>query len=69
MSKLQEKKQEFLEELNNRLPRGCVAHYEQSKYPHSLNVIISRGYSLLGLFVLEEGVEVNWWKNDTGVMY
>ena len=69
MSKLQEKKQEFLDALNEALPRGCVAHYEQSKYPHSLNVIISRGYSLLGLFVLEEGVEVNYWQNNTGVMY
>jgi len=70
MTKLQEKKQEFLDALNEALPNGCVAHYEQSKYHHSLNVIISRGYSLMALFVLEEGVQtVNWWQNRTGVMY
>jgi hypothetical protein len=72
MAKLQEKQNEFLLALNDRLPRGVVAHCSPSKnWPeHTVNIILSMSGNLVGLFVLEQGeFEVNWWVNNSGGLY
>lgn len=69
---LQEKKQEFLDTLNQRLPRGIHAQYRPSKdMPNVLNVLIGSGNMLIQLFglVQDQDGEVYWFENYTGGLY
>ena len=72
MSKLQEKQEAFLSELNERLPRGVHAQYRPSKdMPNVLNVLIGSGNMLiqmLGLVQDQDG-EVYYFENFTGGLY
>ena len=72
MTKLQEKQEAFLTELNERLPRGIHAQYRPSKdMPNVLNVLIGSGNMLiqmLGLVQDQDG-EVYWFENYTGGLY
>lgn len=72
MTKLQEKQQEFIDELNERLPRGVRAEYRPSKsMPNVLNVLIGSGNMIIQLFglVQDQDGEVYWFENITGGLY
>lgn len=57
MSKLQELKQKFLDELNERLPRGVMAQYHPSQnMPNVINVLISVQGMIVQAFALTEDV-------------
>lgn len=72
MTKLQEKQEAFLNELNERLPRGIRAEYRPSKdMPNVLNVLIGSGNMLiqmLGLIEDKDGT-VWWFENYSGGLY
>ncbi len=72
MTKLQEKQEAFLNELNERLPRGVRAEYRPSKdMPNVLNVLIGSGNMLIQLFglVQDKDGEVYYFENITGGLY
>lgn len=71
MTKLQEKQEAFLSELNERLPRGVHAQYRPSKdMPNVLNVLIGSGNMLIQMLGLIEQDDVVWWfENFTGGLY
>jgi hypothetical protein len=69
---LKEKQQEFLSELNERLPRGVHAQYRPSQsMPNVLNVLIMGGNIGLELFGLIEDKDgsIHWFQNLTGALY
>lgn len=71
-TKLQEKQESFLSELNERLPRGVHAQYRPSEsMPSVLNVLIYGGSMGLELFGLSEDKDgtVWWFQNLRGVLY
>lgn len=71
-SVLQDKKQAFLDELNERLPKGVMAVYKEAQMGKNiLNVIIHSGGNVLQLFgLIEDPDETVWWfKNTTGGFY
>lgn len=71
-TKLQEKQEAFLNELNERLPRGVHAQYRPSEsMPNVLNVLIYGGSMGLELFGLSEDKDgtVWWFQNLRGVLY
>lgn len=72
MTKLQEKQEAFLNELNERLPRGVHAQYRPSKdMPNVLNVLIGSGNMIIQMFglVQDQDGEVYWFENYTGGLY
>jgi hypothetical protein len=72
MTKLQEKQEAFLSELNERLPRGVHAEYRPSKdMPNVLNVLIGSGNMLIQKFGLIEDKDGTVWyfENFTGGLY
>ena len=72
MTKLQEKQEAFLTELNERLPRGIHAQYRPSKdMPNVLNVLIGSGNMLIQKFglVQDQDGEVYYFENHTGGSY
>jgi hypothetical protein len=72
MTKLQEKQEAFLSELNERLPRGVHAEYRPSKdMPNVLNVLIGSGNMLIQKFGLIEDKDGTVWyfENFTGGSY
>lgn len=74
-SKLQDKQEAFLSELNERLPRGIHAQYRPSEsnppWPNVLNVLIYGGNMGLELFglTLDGNGEVWYFQNLRGVLY
>ena len=69
---LYEKKQEFLDTLNQKLPRGIHAQYRPSKdMPNVLNVLIGSGNMLIQKFGLIEDKDGTVWyfENFTGGLY
>jgi predicted Zn-dependent protease len=71
VSKLQEKKQEFLAALNDALPRNIQAAYKEGQSMKDvLNVIIHSNGHILELYGLTETNNEVWWcKNTTGGFY
>jgi len=72
MTKLQEKQEAFLSELNERLPRGVHAQYRPSKdMPNVLNVLIGSGNMLIQKFALvqDQDGEVYYCENISGGIY
>jgi len=72
MTKLQEKQEAFLNELNERLPRGIHAQYRPSKdMPNVLNVLIGSGNMLIQMFglICDPDGEVYYFENFTGGLY
>lgn len=72
MTKLQEKQQEFLNALNEALPRGVFAQYRPSQsMPNVLNVLIGSGNMIIQMLGLIEDPDgsVWWFDNFTGGLY
>lgn len=72
MTKLQEKQEAFLSELNERLPRGIHAQYRPSKdMPNVLNVLIGSGNMIIQMLGLIEDEDNTMWyfENYTGGLY
>jgi hypothetical protein len=72
MSKLQEKKQEFLDALHDALPRNVNAQYKESQtMKNVLNVVIHSGNNILELYGLIEDPDgsIHWFKNSSGGWY
>ena len=72
MTKLQEKQEAFLSELNERLPRGIHAQYRPSKdMPNVLNVLIGSGNMLIQMFglICDPDDTVWYFENFSGGLY
>ena len=77
MSLMKEKQQEFLDALNDKLPKNIIAKYVPSQtMKNVLNVVISHGSVPIQVLGLSEDTDKNtgehsvWWFNNyTGRFY